>query len=242
MTGDPFQPVRIYYSIPDRAFVTRKLRKLACMDPDPRDGCWQWLFEGEAASLRFATGIENVPVERRPIILGRFRFPKRDAMTFEANAIQRAIEGARFFGPRLGPQVLALRCRVVNRWFTAGEGSPGELMKTLDRNVTVIDPRETEVEVRRAFADVRTTENAERAMAEEAKRWIESRPDVPEVEDFPLYPEEETPDFQTLSTCLLLRHHRAFEHWRGNTHLTLAAIIARLVKEGMRSERRIDGP
>ena len=53
------------------------------------------------------------------------------------------------------------------------------------------------------------------------------------VEDFPLAPEEETPDFQHLANTLQLRFVRAFEHWRGNTHLTLTAIIVRTFGEGM---------
>ncbi len=55
------------------------------------------------------------------------------------------------------------------------------------------------------------------------------------VEDFPLAPEEETPEFQHLATTLQFRFVRAVEHWRGNTHLTLTAIIVRTVEEGMRA-------
>ena len=47
-------------------------------------------------------------------------------------------------------------------------------------------------------------------------------------------PEEETPEFQHLATALQFRLVRAFENWRGNTHLTLTAIIVRTVEEGMR--------
>jgi hypothetical protein len=51
------------------------------------------------------------------------------------------------------------------------------------------------------------------------------------VEDFPLAPEEETPEFRNLATTLQLRSIRALEHWRGNTHVTLSAIIVRTIKE-----------
>ena len=54
------------------------------------------------------------------------------------------------------------------------------------------------------------------------------------VEDFPLAPEEETPDFEHLATGLQFRFLRALEHWRGNTHLTLTAIIVRTLEQGMR--------
>ena len=51
--------------------------------------------------------------------------------------------------------------------------------------------------------------------------------------DFPLAPEEETPDFQHLAMGLQLRFMRAVEHWRGNTDLTLTAIIMRAVEQGV---------
>jgi hypothetical protein len=63
MTNEPFQPVRLYYAIPDRAFVTKKLRGLKCMVEVPPERCWQWLFHAEAASLRFFAGYDEVPVD-----------------------------------------------------------------------------------------------------------------------------------------------------------------------------------
>lgn len=77
-------------------------------------------------------------------------------------------------------------------------------------------------------------QDAERAAAESLEQRLKSRVDVPMVEDFPLAPEEETPDFDHLATALQFRFVRAFEHWRGNTHLTLTAIIVRTVEQGMR--------
>ena len=142
MTNEPFQPVRLYYTIPDKSFVVRKLKKRDCMVEAPHERCWQWLYHGDAASLRFAAGgYDDVPEHRRPIVLGRIRFPKQSSMTLQTNSIERAIAGARFFASRLGTEVLAIRCRVVNRCFAADEGQPDKLMATLDQDVTVVDPR-----------------------------------------------------------------------------------------------------
>jgi len=185
MTSEPFQPVRLYYSIPDRLFVTEKLQALRCMIEVPPERCWQWLFHGEAASLQFPAGYDIVPKERRPIILGRICFPKNGGMTLQTNSIPRTIEGARFFGPRLGPEVIAMRCRVVNRCFAADEGNPDELTKILDQDVTVIEPREAEAAFRRVFLDVRTSQEAERAAAEFVEQKLKDKEDVPMVEDFP---------------------------------------------------------
>jgi len=229
MTNEPFQPVRLYYSVPGRAFVIKKLRKLECMVEVPSEGCWQWLFEAEAASLRFFGGYDDVPKKRRPIIIGRIRVPRSGGMTFETNSIPRAIEGARFFHPRLGPKVVAMRCRVVNRCFAGDEGEPNTLLDTLDRDVTVIDPRVAEARFERDFEGVRTMEDFERVAVAIFEQRIKKKEDVPLVEDFPLAPEEETPDFKHLEMTLRLRAIRAMEHWNGNTHLTLAAIIKRAV-------------
>jgi hypothetical protein len=233
MTKEPFQPVRLYYAIPKPAFVAAKLRALACMIEVPPERCWQWLFEAEAASLRFPGDYDDVPKEKRPIVIGRLRFPANGGMTFETNSIPRAIEGARFFGPRLGPEVVAMRCRIVNRCFAADEGYPNELAKMLDRDVTVIDPRMAEAAFRREFQNVRTMQDAERVAAESLERKIKNREDIPLVEDYPLAPEEETADFQDLATGLQFRFIRAVEHWHGNTHLTLTAIIKRTVEQNM---------
>jgi hypothetical protein len=231
MTGEPFQPVRLYYAIPDRSFAIKKLQSLKCLVEVPHEQCWQWLFQAETASLRFPGGYDDVPKEKRPIILGRIRFPNNGGMALETNSLSRAIEGAKFFGPRLGPKVIAIRCRVVNRCFAADEADMSVLMKTLDKDVTVIDPREAEEEFNRDFAGVRTVADYNRAAKMSVERKLTNRKDVPIVEDFPLAPEEETPDFRDLTITLQLRGIRALEHWNGNTHLTLAAIITRMVEQ-----------
>ena len=53
------------------------------------------------------------------------------------------------------------------------------------------------------------------------------------VEDFPVA-REGTPEFRDLATALGFRFVRAVEHWKGNTGLTLTAIIVRTVEDGMR--------
>lgn len=207
------------------------------MAEDPVERCWQWLYHGETKTLRFAgAGYDDVPKERQPIILARVRFPKRGGMTLQTNSIERAVHAARFFAPHLGSRVVAIRFRLVNRFFAADEGSPDALMKNLDRNVTVIDPRNAEAEMEEELRGARSMEDIEHASAKSLEKRLKEGKDVPLVEDFPLAPEEETPDFEHLALTLNLRLVRAFEHWRGNTHLTLTAIIMRTVQEQMRAQ------
>jgi hypothetical protein len=231
LTNEPFQPVRLYYSILDRLRISKKLGNLACITEAPEERCWQWLFQAEAASLRFGAGYEDVPKERRPIILARVYFPTDSRMVLQTNSIERAIGAANFFAPYLGAECTAIRCRIVNRLFAAEEGRREELMKTLDHNVTVIDPREAEAAFAQDFADARTMAATEQIAAERLERRLQRKEDVPLVEDFPLAPEEETPDFAHLRFTLQLRLLRAMEHWRGNTEVTLPALIVRMVEQ-----------
>lgn len=233
LTNEPFQPVRLYYSIPDPDSVGARLRTLGCLVEAPEEQYWQWLFQGEAAWLHFGGGYEDVPAESRPIILGRIRFPTRTSMMLQTNSVARAIGAAQLFAPYLGSKCTAIRCRVVNRLFSAEEGRIEDLTKLLDQNVTVVDPREAEAAFGQELKNARTNEDLERIARESFNRRLKSKEDVPEIEDFPLAPEEETLDFTHLMITLQLRLIRAMEHWRGNTDVTLAAVILRLVKQGV---------
>jgi hypothetical protein len=50
-TNEPFQPVRIYFAVPDADALMAKLQTLACMNVDPTRNCLEWLFDQESASL-----------------------------------------------------------------------------------------------------------------------------------------------------------------------------------------------
>ncbi len=238
MTREPVQPVRLYYSIPSRGLVEARLAALQCMSEVAEEGCWHWLFHGEAARVSIGVRYDDVPAEVRPLILGWLRFPRPGVMTLEALSSLRAVTAARFFGPVLGPEVVALRCRSINRFFSNTEGPGDALLALLDRDVTVIDPRFPEYRDKKRRTAMRSPEDLERAFAADLQRRFDEGEDVPLVEDLPLAPEEETSDFRDLSTLLGMRTVRAEERWRGNTHITLLHIIQQSVAEFLERERR----
>jgi hypothetical protein len=230
-TGEPFQPVRLYYTVPDRSFVTQRLRTLRCVAKDAKHS-WLWLYEAEATSLVFGpVSHAELPRHGPPVIIGKLRVPAAKRMTIELRSFERAIRAATFFAPVLGPRVALRRCRVVNRWFHAQEMQNGleELDRQLDRDVTLIDPVQVERRLDELLAGARTRRERTDALA----RFNEERRarDIPLIEDFPLAREEERPDFFHLRMTLQFRLMRAFEHWNGNTHQTLADIIERYARQ-----------
>lgn len=231
-TGEPFQPVRLYFRIPGKMAVVKVFAGLRCFEEDDAGRSWNWLYQDEASALTFGRLSGEVPPDAHPLIIGRFRFPDKQAMVLELRSFERAIQAAKFFGPILGPKVVLVRARVINRWFEGAEAARGleRLDRLLDANVVRIDPKDAEDAFDRAMAGAVTRAEKERAMAAYAEE--RRRKDVPLVEDFPLAPEEETPEFRDLTMTLRLRALRASEHWKGNTHLTLADVIYDMVEKG----------
>lgn len=234
VTGEPYQPVRLYYTIPSKPFVTRIFSQLHCMGEDRESARWAWLYTAEAMPLTFGRPYAELPAEVHPVVIGTFRFPKKGGMTLELRSIDRATAAARFFGPRFGPKVVARRARLINRLFDGSEVVHGleALDRHLDQNVTVIDPRVAEERMEQYLAGAKTQEEKQRALERYYEDRRRDRRDVPLVEDFPLAPEEETPDFTHLTMTLHFRSIRAYEHWNGNTSLTLQDIIYKLAEQG----------
>lgn len=229
VTGEPLVPVRLYWSVKSKPAVTKALASLRCIDEDKRAKCWVWLYDDEAASLTFGMPRERLSPEVHPIVIGRFRLPDAKQLVLEVRSVERAIEAAKFFAPRLGSNAVLSRLRIINRWFELSEAGPGleRLDKLLDANVTRIDPKDAEEALDQAMAGAVT--EAEKKRAYDAYAAERRKRDVPLVEDFPLAPEEETPEFRDLTMTLHLRTLRAREHWLGNTGTTLADVIYRLV-------------
>jgi|WetSurMetagenome_2_1015567.scaffolds.fasta_scaffold46076_4 hypothetical protein len=85
LTSEPFQPVRLYYSIPDRSFVIKKLQSLKCMIEVPHEQCWQWLFEAEGAwEYDPMSGSGRVTLGKDGRLRGVIKIKDGDSSTFIA--------------------------------------------------------------------------------------------------------------------------------------------------------------
>ena len=230
-TGELFVPTRLTFRIDSCARARRSLRAMQCMKPVGKDR-FEWQLAGEAEEL-------GVPIPSgipagQALILGHVSLHKKrgsETMRLECRSTKRILLGAHFFTKHI-PNSVPVNARVINRLFAHSEGSPEALLERLDQNVTVID---VEANIRRSeerwdAANIRTMADAERHAARDIEERIASRKDVPEVEDFPLAPEEETPDFYHLRTTFMLREMRAMRRWNGED-VTLPEIILELTNQ-----------
>ena len=198
-TGEPYQPVRLSYSIPNRSHVLPRLRRFRCIEVDKKRGRATIWIDAEARDLDLDPPPPQWESFGQRIHLGAIRFPEGRAMSLQVRSIRRAIELARMLRPQLGSKVELVRARIVNRWFDGEEltGEIDELDKALDRDVTVIDWEANDAELERATAGASNIEEDLR-LAEE-HRATRERQAVPMVEDFPMHPEDENDEMSDLA-------------------------------------------
>jgi hypothetical protein len=230
-TSEPYQPVRLYYSIPSRAFVLGRIGKLRCMQPSGRG--LDWYYRDEVDSLEIGFKRIRPPPEAGDVLLAQIRFPKT-GMTIQVRSFSRAVVCAKYIKPILGDQVVLARGRVVNRWFTASENEQGldVLDKHLDQNVTIIDVEKNLQRMEARLAEgppIKTMADLEARAAEGLRRRIASREDVPLVEDFPFDPVENA-DLRDLEVMLRLRAVRCAQRWMGKD-VTLTEVIVEMVEQ-----------
>ena len=229
-TGEPYQPVRLRWKVPGRAYCLQRLMALRCVGEDLATKALTVWLTAETLGLSFAStaGLPSRPAQPLPtghlVILGTFRFPDASSLLLEVRSVPRAIELARLLRPILGAAAKLTRVRVVNRWFDASEGADAlpELDRCLDRDVTVVRWEDTAAELDAFLAKGKTPE--ERRALHEA--WSQARRhlDVPLVEDYQCHPEEETEAMQDLATGLQFRLLRAGRVW-GGERVTLRQVI-----------------
>jgi hypothetical protein len=220
-TGEAFQPVRLTYQAP-----AADLRKLGCVGEDAKTGqLCVWLSD-EALEHTFGPADSKTVAAAQPagqrLILGTVRQSEPQQLSVEVRSVPRAIELARLLTPALGEGAVLQRVRVVNRWFDADEPE-GSLEQQLERDVTVVDPDQTERELRALLDQGKTV--AERRAA--WRKWGEHQRqlDVPLVEDYPTLPEED------LAMGLNLRFARCSRRWFGE-NVTLGDVIYEMVESG----------
>ena len=121
MTGEVFIPVRLYYKVNNKAGVEAAFKKLSCMDYDPANDRWTWLFDNEAKHLKFKNSYSSIPPHRRPIILGSFYSRIDTEMYIDVGSVDRAIKAVEFFDKHIDRSVAEVLYFAIYNKITASE-------------------------------------------------------------------------------------------------------------------------
>jgi hypothetical protein len=217
-TGEPYQPVRIYYQLLKQKTVLAALQKLKCMEYDSERQRWNWLYEAEAKKLRFNRPYSALTAADKPLILGYFTFPEPDQMLLDLRSFERAAQALDFFDKRINRYAAnPTHMRVVNRCFSLEQMPNQQIHPSLDPFFNREDVPCLALEMQQAFAQIEAQYASDPEAREAAiKEYMDqnmNRPH-PEIEELLIHPDKV--DRLSLPMVLQMRQIEAYEHWRGN--------------------------
>ena len=222
MTNEVFQPVRLYYTIHNKSALQVAFKKLRCMDYDPRGVRWTWLYDGEAKKLDFKVPYSDIPVEKRPIILGSFYSRIDGVMYLDVCSIERAVIAIQFFNKNVRRSVAEVSfCAIYNKLLTSMDDHPGYCFDDL---FACVKTSEIQARVDKKFEQLIVA--LQTGQVQEA---LDGDRNFELVEAFPtLYYEDGIEQFEM---TLQMRQAVAIKHWEGETDYRLIDLINQGVKD-----------
>ena len=229
-TGEPSQPVRIYYHVLKPKTVERIFNKLRCVYFEAPFQRWRWIYEHEAQKLRFETSYSKIPKEVKPIVMGEFFWRGDSELLLEVRSFERAIKALEFFAKRINPRVaIAKKLRVVNRFFAAEEAQVAQLLESpYDR---FFDGDEIELRLSQEQLEVEQFHNLERENPEGLFESLEAKikQKIPEIEEIPVnYTQEIELNWSQLQMRLTFKKIEAQERFAGNDKFSQYEIVQEL--------------
>ena len=229
MTGEPYQLARIHYEVFNRSRIAGIFSRLKCMDYDPDQKRWVWLYDGEAKKLQFNWPYSSIPEEKHPIVLGSFFSRSENEIFLNVNSFDRATRAIvffdRYFRKGLFRKALAkvTDIEVVNKYFdpSASGGFPRHEDYFDEQPVTKTDPEVFMKKIESVVSSARDKEERARL----ALSYLEdsAKQPFPEIERLPTHFHED--GMEGLEASLRMRQAIAYQHWLGNTGYTYYDLI-----------------
>nr|ABL97514.1 hypothetical protein HOT0_07D09.0002 [uncultured marine bacterium HOT0_07D09] len=232
VTGEPYQPARLYYYVTNKKTVLGVFKKLKCLKYYDKSDRWYWLYEEEAKKIRFQQSYNKIPKQDRPLPLAYFQFISDNLMILEARSFQRVIEAVKFFNTRLNWRAAEpVRLGIVNKLFGCFPDEtpqpPNSFAEFFDQeDVVVYTPEELEEEIEEVIAQYETEEEKDKAVR--AYMEEKSKQPLPEIEEIAVSLHEE--GLSILEIALRMKHIEAWEHWQGNKYFTQYDLIQSMIE------------
>jgi len=230
-TGEPSQPVRIYYQVVKPKTVLGVFKKLRCVYWEKPLQRWRWTYEHEAQKLRFERSYSKIPKEAKPIVIGEFFWRGEQELWLEVRSFERAIKALEFFERRINPRAAqATKLRVVNRFLAGEEPEVEQLLESpydsfFDGDeVDIPDPEQL-------LKEAQEVQPSQKAQESGSKPWIQYleaklKEKTPEIEEIPLDFYRETGlGWNGLEMALTLRRIEASQHFEGNENFSQYDLI-----------------
>lgn len=232
ITGELYQPARIYYQVNQKKAVIGRFKRLRCMDFDPTDNSWMWLYKEEAKDIKFTTSYRNIPKEARPIVLGSFTWEGDQELRLDVRSFERVTKSMKFFDQKINRRLAKVtKIRIVNKLFPStltGDDLSNHHHLFFEQR-QAIAPNDTLKELQEIASQYEGKEEAERHTAFLSHIQEQMKKTLPEVEELPTHFYED--GIESLVISLNMKQLEAMEHWKGNKNFSQFDIMKKFLKD-----------
>ena len=225
-TGEPYQPVRIYFRVLKKGATLGRLKRLKCVRQDAKRDRWDWLYLDEARALHFRHEYSDIPKDLRPVQLGYFKWRSPQELHLNVFSFTATVKALDFFTSKINTNLaVPERIRIVNQCFDLSEElAPNKTHPSFDRffdnddDVDVPDSKTMAAKLKEIEAMYISEDERQQALHDFMERDT-NRPSS-FAEEMLCFPNEDKEWLSMLNVALLVRHLEAMEHWKGNKSFT----------------------
>jgi hypothetical protein len=227
MTGEHYQPVRLHYKLLDQSGLQQAFKSLRCLDFDPTQKRWVWLYDHEAKRLRFKQSYADLPEQAHPIVIGSFYQRANNQLVLDLRSCERATLAIPFFDKHI-PRTVAsvMEASVVNRLFSAEDRTLTPDKHFDQQPSTFLNPQDAVERAHSLSAGISNPMKKLKIVMDEMEAT--ARRSLPEIERFPIHYYDDGIDGFALT--LRIRQIVALQHWLGNTSFTMQDAIQLITK------------
>ena len=234
ITGEPYQPARLYYKVSSKESVLNIFRKLQCVKFHSPSDRWYWFYSEEAKKIRFEKSYNKIAKENGNASLGYFIFLNDQIMILEVRSFQRVMVAINFFKTRLNWRIAEpIKLRLVNKLFSCSleekPQPPNSFSDFFDQdsnNIVTHNPEDLAKEIE--LISSRYTTEVEKNEAITSYMENKSKQPLSEIEEITVNIHDH--GLSILEMALKMRQIEAWEHWQGNQHFTQYDLIKKILK------------
>lgn len=229
MTGEAYQPARIYYQVGQKNAVLGRFKRLRCIDYDSDQNRWVWLYTEEAKNIKFDQSYRDIPKQYRPIVLGYFTFEGDKKLRLDVRSFERVLEAMTFFDRKINRRLAKVTTiKIVNKLFPATIAT-----EEMSNHHTIffeqrqaVNPKDEMEKLEEIAAQYEAGEEKQEATLSYFEKQMKKT--LPEVEELETHFYED--GIESVAMSLRMRHIEAMEHWKGNKNFSQFDILNTLLE------------